>query len=173
MKKLKKQPFPNDTVKVLFVCLGNICRSPSAEAVMNYRIKTQLPDAGLAIDSAGLSDYHEGEPADARMRQHAALRGYHLTSISRPVDPQTDPEQFDFILAMDKENLSQLKKIIAKNNHHKIIMMTHFSKKYPNQSIPDPYYGGEEGFEAVLDMLEEATEGLIEYLSTHLKSTGN
>lgn len=148
--------------KILFVCLGNICRSPSAEAVM----KKLVEDAGWAdrieVDSAGITGYHEGEPADSRMRAHAARRGYRLDSISRPVRLE-DFFRFDLIIGMDDRNLEDLKrKAPDLDSVQKIHQMTEFSRNRLYDYVPDPYYGGDSGFELVLDLLEDACGGLFE-----------
>lgn len=146
---------------LLFVCLGNICRSPSAEAVM----KKMAADRGLDlhIDSAGTIAAHEGERADARMRGHAAKRGYDLTSISRPVVID-DFENFDMVIGMDASNIFDLKKIAPESAFDRISLMTDYCSSFENNSVPDPYYGGEQGFELVLDLLEDACEGLLDAL---------
>lgn len=148
--------------KVLFVCLGNICRSPSAEAVFNSLLEEQGLESEVECDSAGTAAYHEGEPADARMQSHAIRRGYQLTSISRPVDPVVDFDRFDYIVGMDDNNVWDLKKM-ARNldDLKKIHKMTDFAKSKSYQSVPDPYYGGADGFELVLDILEDACQGLL------------
>lgn len=145
--------------KVLFVCLGNICRSPSAEAVFKSLVEQRGETDKFFIDSAGTAAYHAGERADARMRNHAKKRGVELTSIARKFIPE-DFDRFDYIIAMDQENLHDLKQQ-ARNNADlkKLYMMTDFSKKFNYNHIPDPYYGGEAGFELVLDLLEDASEG--------------
>ncbi len=151
--------------RILFVCLGNICRSPSAEAVFKH----QLEKKGLAgkyfVDSAGTSAWHAGERADARMRRHAKKRGIELTSISRQFIPD-DFDRFDYIVAMDRENMEQLRRAARnKQDLEKLFYMTDFSKKFNYNHVPDPYYGGEDGFELVLDLLEDASEGLLESVS--------
>ncbi len=151
--------------RVLFVCLGNICRSPSAEAVFKGLTEKKGRSSFFKIDSAGTSGYHQGEPADARMQTHAVKRGYNLTSVSRPFDPFTDWDNFDIIVAMDDSNLLDLKEM-ARNQSDlkKLYKMTDFSKRFNYNEVPDPYYGGAQGFELVLDLLEDAGEGLYEFL---------
>ena len=156
-----------EKTKILFVCLGNICRSPSAEAVMKGLTELEgIISNEFEIDSAGTAGWHAGEPADPRMQVHARKRGYNLTSISRPVVPEVDFDKFDYIIAMDEQNMRDLKNMAKKKEHlDKLHMMTDFSKEYNYRSVPDPYYGGEEGFELVLDLLEDSCRGLVEYIS--------
>lgn len=152
-------------IKILFVCLGNICRSPSAEAVFKDIVKTKGLAKDFEIDSAGTYAYHEGEMADRRMQQHAIKRGYNLTSISRPFDPNRDWDKFDYVVAMDNSNFSDLK-AMARNEADlkKLHKMTNFSSRFNYDHVPDPYYGGYEGFELVLDILEDAGEGFFNYV---------
>ncbi len=147
--------------KILFVCLGNICRSPSAEAVMNYLIEENDLTEIIECDSAGTYGYHAGEMADRRMQKHAIKRGYDLTSISRAVI-KSDFDDFDYIVAMDNSNYSNLI-AMAQNNieENKIFKMTDFCQNMNADEVPDPYYGGEQGFENVLDILEDATQGFL------------
>lgn len=149
--------------KILFVCLGNICRSPSAEAVFNALIQKEGLQSEFQCDSAGTAAYHAGEPADYRMRQHAQKRGYQLTSISRQIDPTIDFDRFDYIIGMDRQNVRDLKSM-ARNeaDRKKIFLMTDFCLSGNFDSVPDPYYGGASGFELVLDILEDACSGLIQ-----------
>jgi protein-tyrosine phosphatase len=151
--------------KVLFVCLGNICRSPSAEAVFSALIEKNSLQKELSCDSAGTAAYHVGEPADYRMRQFGQKRGYHLTSISRPVDPDHDFDKFDYVVGMDRQNVRDLKAIARnENDRKKIFLMTDFCTERKHDSVPDPYYGGAAAFELVLDILEDACEGLLHRL---------
>ena len=150
--------------KILFVCLGNICRSPSAEAVFKHIVEKNGEANNFIIDSAGTSAYHAGDKADARMRSHARKRGIELTSISRQF-VSADFDLFDYIVAMDEDNMRALKKL-ARNaaDLEKLYFMTDFSRNYNYNHIPDPYYGGDEGFELVLDLLEDANKGFYDFL---------
>jgi len=152
--------------KVLFVCSGNICRSPAAEAVLKAIVEDNGYKDYFEIDSAGTGGWHAGEKADPRMRSHAWKRNYNLTSMARKFDPGADFDRFDLIIAMDDENLHDLKtKARNAGDKAKIFMMTAFRDKYNYNIIPDPYYGGEEGFELVLDLLEDACSVLFKKLS--------
>lgn len=146
--------------RVLFVCMGNICRSPTAEAVF----RAKAADAGVAhlfdIDSAGTLGAHAGNPADARMRAHASQRGYALTSIARQVRAE-DFEHFDLIVAMDSDNHTDLCGICPEDHQHKVHMMMDFAPSCAEKDVPDPYYGGPAGFERVLDLIEQAAAGLL------------
>ena len=148
-------------MKILFVCLGNICRSAAAEAVMKKLVQEQNLTQRFEIDSAGLINYHEGEPADPRMRAHAARRGYVVDSISRPVRT-TDFFDFDLIIGMDDRNIDELKhRAPDLVTEAKIHRMTDYSRNKLYDYVPDPYYSGAEGFELVLDLLEDACAGLL------------
>ena len=139
--------------KVLFICLGNICRSPSAEAVFKDLVQKAGLQNEFEIDSAGIIGVHSGGRADARMRKHASLRGYSLDSISRKVDPNIDFDHFDYIIAMDDQNYRDLIDISKTDEQiKKISKMTDYSLNFNYTEVPDPYYGGEEGFELVLDL---------------------
>ncbi len=154
-----------EKIRLLFVCLGNICRSPSAEAVMKKLVRQAGLENRLAIDSAGLTGYHEGEQADPRMRAHAARRGYVLDSISRPVRP-ADFYDFDLLIGMDDRNMEELKRRAPDlETAAKVRQMTEFSRHKLYDYVPDPYYSGAEGFELVLDLLEDACGGLLESLA--------
>lgn len=150
--------------KLLFVCLGNICRSPAAEAVM----QRQVEQAGCAdrfeIDSAGTYGGHAGEGADPRMQRAAAKRGYRLTSRSRRIRVE-DFERFDRIIVMDDVNYEQVHRMAPdRESAQKIYRMVEFCRHHQATYVPDPYYEGAEGFEIVLDLLEDACQGLYEDL---------
>lgn len=148
--------------KVLFVCLGNICRSPSAEGVMAHLVEKEGLGHNIELDSAGIIGFHAGEKADPRSREHAEKRGIDITSIARQFNPNDDFHEFDYILAMDERNFSDLNNL-DKNNEfsHKILMMTDFCRDMEVKEVPDPYYSGTKGFEIVLDILEDACTGLL------------
>jgi len=148
--------------RVLFVCLGNICRSSAAEGVMQHLLNKQN-EQGVFVDSAGMIATHQGERADSRMIKHAKNRGIDLKSISRPIQA-SDLENFDFIIAMDKSNLSGIHSMADEHHKQKVFLMSHFCSKYKNEEVPDPYYGGAEGFEFVLDMVTDGCLGLIKHI---------
>ncbi len=149
--------------KILFVCLGNICRSSSAEGVMKHLIEEAGRADEFLIDSAGILSYHQGELPDSRMRTHAARRGYNLTHLSRPVRTE-DFYNFDLIIGMDDRNIDDLKdRAPSTAEWSKIHRMTEYCTKFTHADhVPDPYYGGSEGFEYVLDILEDACAGLLQ-----------
>lgn len=148
-------------MKLLFVCLGNICRSPTAEAVMTGLIQQRGLAHRVSCDSAGTGAWHVGERADHRMRKHAARRGYELTSIARQFH-RTDFETFDMILAMDDDNYADLVRLDTGGCHRSTLhRMVSFCTQLTVDEVPDPYYGGESGFERVLDILEDACDGLL------------
>ncbi len=152
--------------KVLFVCLGNICRSPAAEAIMKSKLWQLGKEREFVVDSAGTYGGHAGALPDERMRERAGCRGYVVDSRSRVFYPSADFPEFDLIVGMDNQNVADLKRLaIHAEERSKIVrMMDFFPEKTPYQEIPDPYYKGPEGFELVLDLLEKAVDGLLEYL---------
>ena len=153
--------------RILFVCLGNICRSCTAEEVMRTILHREGLDKVIEVDSAGLISYHQGEQADPRMRAHASRRGYHITHLSRPVR-MTDFEEFDLIIGMDDSNISGLHDLAPSiEAENKIHRMTEYCTRMVADHVPDPYYGGAQGFENVIDILEDACEGLLQQVYKH------
>jgi protein-tyrosine phosphatase len=151
-------------VRILFVCLGNICRSPTAEVVFRTLATREAPDIVLEVDSAGTAGYHVGELPDRRTRQAAARRGYDLSALrARVVEPR-DFEHFDLILAMDRENLRALERRAPAHTRERLRLFLEFAPDAGISEVPDPYYGGPNGFEDVLDLIEAASRGLIEQL---------
>ena len=151
-------------MRIIFVCLGNICRSPTAEAVVRALAARELPEVGLEVDSAGTAAYHVGEPPDPRMQAAAARRGYELKALrARVVEPR-DFERFDLILAMDRENLEVLHRRAPEQARERVRLFLEFSPDSEPREVPDPYYGGANGFEEVLDLVEAAARGLLGYL---------
>ena len=152
--------------KILFVCLGNICRSPAAEGIFKKKIKDRELENLFVVDSAGTGGWHVGNLADQRMREAAFSRGIELTSRSRKVDVN-DLYEFDHILVMDKDNLNAVKSLIKDNTYpinSKIKLILSYSEKSQLDEVPDPYYGGQNGFENVLDLLHDAIDELIDSL---------
>lgn len=159
---------PSPPYRLLFVCLGNICRSPSAENIMNHWIA----QAGLAdriqCDSAGTSGYHRGAPPDSRMAQAAKAQGIEMQGRSRQLEPH-DLESFDLILAMDRSNYRDILALDTHRRHgHKVKMMCEFCQRHTEAEVPDPYYGGPEGFNQVIDLLQDACQGLLAQLRAEL-----
>ena len=151
---------------VLFVCTGNICRSPTAQGVFVGMVM----DAGLAdritVDSAGTHGYHVGEPPDARATAAARVRGYDLSGLRARKFERSDFTRFDLVLAMDDGNRAFLARQCQPSNGHKLRMMMEFATRHRAIEVPDPYYGGPDGFEQVLDMLEDAARGLLESITS-------
>lgn len=151
--------------RVLFVCMGNICRSPAAEGVARHLAAEDGLDEQLEIESAGTIAYHAGEPPDSRMRTAASARGYELDGRARQVTPE-DFERFDLLIAMDRDNLAELRELRSElddsiRNRAELRLLSDFLPEGSAIDVPDPYYGGERGFEQVLDMIEEAVPRLL------------
>ena len=152
--------------KILFVCLGNICRSPAAEGVFKHKINDRDLERFFVVDSAGTGGWHVGNLADPRMRETALSRGIELTSRSRKIK-ESDLYEFDHILVMDNENLETVKSLIKDHKNpvnSKIKLILSYSKNSQLEEVPDPYYGGQNGFDKVLDLLDDAIDGLIDSL---------
>ncbi len=151
-------------MRILFVCLGNICRSPTAEVVFRAVAAREAPDLMLEVDSAGTAGYHVGEPPDRRTREAAARRGYDLSALRARVIEPNDFERFDLILAMDRENLRALQRRAPAHARERLRLFLEFAPEAGVSEVPDPYYGGPNGFEDVLDLIEAASRGLVAHL---------
>jgi protein-tyrosine phosphatase len=147
--------------KVLFVCMGNICRSPTAEGVFQQLVARQGLEQRFEIDSAGTGDWHVGAPPDQRAQQAANLRNIDLSSLRARQVSVDDFTYFDTIIAMDHDNLNQLQRLAPENQRHKIRLLLEYQDGPTNREVPDPYYGGENGFEEVLDLIEAGCENLL------------
>lgn len=154
--------------KLVFVCLGNICRSPTAEGIFIHKVQEAGLEDYFYIDSAGTAAYHVGESANSRSQATANKRGIHLPSKARKLE-YADLEEFDLILTMDTQNFQNSNDIDRKTRFSdKIKMMRDFDPKPGNGEVPDPYYGGPEGFEIVFDVLDRSCEQLLEELKPHI-----
>ncbi len=162
------------TVSVLFVCMGNICRSPTGEGVFRHYVTTKGRGASIHIDSAGTIDYHAGSPADSRMREAAASRGYRLDSIARVVRSE-DLQIFDLVIAMDHDNLDALLRL-SDGYSADIQLLGAFlpgvASNAEAPAVPDPYYGGGDGFERVIDMIENACPAILDHCLRLLPARG-
>lgn len=161
----------NETAyKILFVCMGNICRSPTAEAVFFKRLTEQNLLHKVQVDSAGTHNFHPDAPPDERSQKHALKRGYDLAHLrARPVE-DSDFETFDLLLTMDWDNRALLEERCPAQHQHKIRGLAEFLLTTKAPVIPDPYYGGDQGFEHVLDLIEEASEGLVKFVTHKVQS---
>ncbi len=151
-----------EKIKILFVCMGNICRSPTAEGVFRHQVSEAGHADNIIIDSAGTHDYHIGSSPDRRAQQAALQRGYDLSSLRGRQVGAKDFHEFDYVLAMDRENLANLFQICPPQEQHKLKLFMEFSRGFSEREVPDPYYGGKRGFENVLNMVEDAASGLLE-----------
>jgi protein-tyrosine phosphatase len=156
-------------LKILFVCLGNICRSPTAEIVFREIVAREAPDLGIEIDSAGTAAYHVGSPPDSRSRQAALRRGYDMSALRARVVELRDFTLYDLILAMDRQNFNTLRQRAPAEAHARIRMFLEFAPDAEVTDVPDPYYGGPNGFEEVLDLIESAARGLLQHVRTEAR----
>ena len=152
-------------VNVLFVCMGNICRSPTADPIFKYQVKKAGLDLDINVDSAGTHSYHIGHSPDNRAQEAALKRGYDMQDLrARAVVPE-DFSRFDYILAMDHDNLAILKDRCPPQHQHKLALLMQYSHNHTaDDEVSDPYYGGKKGFENVLDKVEAANEGLLQHI---------
>lgn len=154
----------NEKIRVLFVCMGNICRSPTAEAVFRRTVdKAGLKEA-IECDSAGTHGYHVGEPPDHRAQLAAGRRGYDMSNLRGRKVGKTDFEHFDYVVAMDRRNLALLRAQCPPQHVDKLRLYCDFHENYAGGEVPDPYYGGASGFEQVLDMIEAVSASLVTHL---------
>lgn len=154
----------NNKIKVLFVCMGNICRSPTAEAVFRHYVESAGLSDVILIDSAGTHDYHIGHAPDLRSQQAAAQRGYDMSALRGRQVEKPDFEKFDYVLAMDSANLSILQYLAPRGCKKQVGLFLEFARHHAEREVPDPYYGGAQGFEHVLDMVEDAAQGLLQHI---------
>jgi len=152
----------NIKVAVLFVCMGNICRSPTAEAVFREYVRRAGLAAKIEIDSAGTHDYHVGEAPDLRTQRAAQQRGFKMTHLRGRQVSALDFADFDYVLAMDEANLAILNQLAPANSTTHAELFLHYAHHHVEREVPDPYYGGADGFERVLDMVEDAAAGLLQ-----------
>ena len=154
-------------INVLFVCMGNICRSPTAEGVFKQQVVQAGLDQYIDSDSAGTHGYHIGDPPDERSQRHAVRRGYDLSRLRARKVESTDFERFDYVLAMDENNLTLLTRDCPQHHAAKLALFMRYGKRGEAIAVPDPYYGGASGFERVLDMAEDAAQGLLRHIRNH------
>lgn len=149
-------------VSVVFVCMGNICRSPTAEAVFRHYVESAGMSGHILIDSAGTHDYHIGDKPDARAQLAAQQRGYDMSNLRGRQVEEEDFRRFDYVLAMDMANLGILQSIAPRDSDTRARLFLEYARHHREREVPDPYYGGADGFERVLDMVEDAAQGLLE-----------
>ncbi|MGH8229524.1 MAG: low molecular weight protein-tyrosine-phosphatase [Steroidobacteraceae bacterium] len=149
---------------ILFVCFGNICRSPTAEAVLRALAAREAPQLELSVDSAGTADYHVGRAPDARAQEAARRRGYDMSTLRARVIEPLDFQRFDLILAMDRNNWAGLREAAPRAARERVRMFLEYAADLDVVEVPDPYYGGANGFEEVLDLIEAASRGLLRHL---------
>lgn len=154
----------HNKVGVIFICMGNICRSPTAEAVFRHYVEQEGLDHGIHIDSAGTHDYHIGDAPDGRTQRAASQRGYDMSRLRGRQVEAGDFARFDYVLAMDEANLSILQRLRPRDAESHLGLFLEFAEKHDEREVPDPYYGGAQGFEHVLDLVEDAAKGLLKHI---------
>ena len=155
-------------IRVLFVCMGNICRSPTAEGVFRHLVQARGLAERIQADSAGTHDYHLGDPPDLRARAAALRRGYDLSPLRARQVANTDFAAFDYVLAMDAVNLATLERQRPRASRARVQLLLEFAPGCSQREVPDPYYSGEQDFEAVLDLVEQGCRGLLDRLQAQL-----
>lgn len=155
--------------RILLVCMGNICRSPTAEGVLRQFITRNKLEGDVEVDSAGTHGYHVGEAPDSRTQRAASARGYDLSQLRARKVAYQDLDYFDLILAMDKSNLDNLQRLAMPEQQKKLGLFMDYARNFDDQEVPDPYYGLGYGFDLVLDMVEDASQGLIEDVRRRLE----
>ena len=151
-------------VSVLFCCMGNICRSPTAEAVFRFKVEEAGLEKLITIDSVGTHDYHIGVPPDLRTQKAAKQRGYDMSMLRGRQIEVADFSRFDYVLAMDNANMSILTRMCPQVNRDRLGLFLQYAQRHQESEVPDPYYGGDKGFENVLDMVEDAAAGLLQHI---------
>ncbi len=154
----------HQSFRILFVCMGNICRSPTAHGVLRHKLVESGWASRVEVDSAGTLDYHAGAPPDARSQHHARSRGYDLSDLRARALRREDFERADLLLVMDGDNLATATQRCPAQHRHKIVRLTTFCRTHRADEVPDPYAGGAAGFEHVLDLIEDACDGLLAHL---------
>ena len=146
------------------VCMGNICRSPTAHGVMRHLVQARGWGGWLRVDSCGTHAYHVGEAPDRRSQKHALQRGYDLSDLRARQLVREDFEHFDLVLVMDHENMARVQALCPPTQRHKLHRLTEFCREMRSATVPDPYYGGDQGFEHVLDLIEDACQGVLAHV---------
>ena len=154
-------PTAPNKIRVLMVCLGNICRSPTAEAMLRHKVRAAGLEDRIEVDSAGTADYHVDSPPDRRAVKHGEQRGLKMRQLRGRQVSREDFDRFDFILAMDEDNLANLRRIRPAGSRAKVALLMSFAPHAGSREVPDPYHGGADGFENVLDLVDVACEGFL------------
>ncbi len=157
----------SEPIRILFVCLGNICRSPSAEGVFRSAVQRAGLETRVQIDSAGTGAWHVGKAPDPRAQNSALSRGFDISSLRARKVHISDFESFDLVIAMDEDNLFDLRALSPPEHHDKITLLLSHGRERTDLNVPDPYYGGDEGFDYMMDLIEEAAAGLLQHVKDH------
>ncbi len=160
---------PAASFSVLFLCMGNICRSPTAHGVLRHKLRSQQLDSHIQVDSAGTHNHHPGQAPDRRSQRAAALRGYDISDLRARQVNDDDFVRHDLVLAMDWDNLAAAEACCPPEHHRKLRRLAEFCRRHEAVVVPDPYYGGDAGFAHVLDLIEDACDCLIDHLVTRLQ----